>query len=112
MKYWRIGHSMAGFSRPNDVDDAMSTPVTSAFPTACFVEKTALTTVAYVSETMAILLPVLHVHTYQDEEMDNVPALRRKLQRVQVSNLNLTRELERAERMLKAQVCAGFASGA
>lgn len=36
--------------------------------------------------------------------MDNVPALRRKLQRVQVSNLNLTRELERAERMLKAQV--------
>lgn len=40
----------------------------------------------------------------QDEEMDNVPALRRKLQRVQVSNLNLTRELERAERMLKAQV--------
>lgn len=42
--------------------------------------------------------------------MDNVPALRRKLQRVQVSNLNLTRELERAERMLKAQVCAGFLS--
>lgn len=40
--------------------------------------------------------------------MDNVPALRRKLQRVQVSNLNLTRELERAERMLKAQVCAGL----
>lgn len=38
--------------------------------------------------------------------MDNVPALRRKLQRVQVSNLNLTRELERAERMLKAQVSA------
>lgn len=36
--------------------------------------------------------------------MDNVPALRRKLQRVQVSNLNLTREVERAERMLKAQV--------
>lgn len=41
---------------------------------------------------------------HQEEEMDNVPALRRKLQRVQVSNLNLTRELERAERMLKAQV--------
>eukprot|EP00752_Nemacystus_decipiens_P007715 g6898.t1 len=40
----------------------------------------------------------------EDEEMDNVPALRRKLQRVQVSNLNLTRELERAERMLKAQM--------
>lgn len=39
--------------------------------------------------------------------MDNVPALRRKLQRVQVSNLNLTRELERAERMLKAQASAG-----
>lgn len=41
---------------------------------------------------------------FQEEDMDNVPALRRKLQRVQVSNLNLTRELERAERMLKAQV--------
>ncbi|CAM9773902.1 unnamed protein product [Scytosiphon promiscuus] len=40
----------------------------------------------------------------EDEEMNNVPALRRKLQRVQVSNLNLTRELERAERMLKAQM--------
>lgn len=43
----------------------------------------------------------------QNEDMDNVPALRRKLQRVQVSNLNLTRELERAERMLKAQVQLG-----
>lgn len=40
----------------------------------------------------------------QDEELDSLPALRRKLQRVQVSNLNLTRGLERAERMLKAQV--------
>ncbi|CAN0004535.1 unnamed protein product, partial [Ectocarpus sp. 12 AP-2014] len=40
----------------------------------------------------------------EEEDMDNVPALRRKLQRVQVSNLNLTRELERAERMLKAQM--------
>ena len=49
----------------------------------------------------------IHTCTNQDEEMDNVPALRRKLQRVQVSNLNLTRELERAERMLKAQVCIG-----
>lgn len=36
--------------------------------------------------------------------MNSIPSLRRKLQRVQVSNLNLTRELERAERMLKAQV--------
>lgn len=55
-----------------------------------------------------MLLPSLHVCAFQDEDMDNVPALRRKLQRVQVSNLNLTRELERAERMLKAQVCTGF----
>ncbi|CAM9590033.1 unnamed protein product, partial [Choristocarpus tenellus] len=40
----------------------------------------------------------------EDEELDNIHALRRKLQQVQVSNLNITRELERAERMLKAQV--------
>ncbi|CAN0100913.1 unnamed protein product, partial [Discosporangium mesarthrocarpum] len=39
----------------------------------------------------------------EEESLDNVQALRRKLQQVQVSNLNITRELERAERMLKAQ---------
>jgi Ca2+-binding EF-hand superfamily protein len=38
-----------------------------------------------------------------DGEPETVPALRRKVQVLQVSNLNLTRELDRAERMLKAQ---------
>jgi Ca2+-binding EF-hand superfamily protein len=39
-----------------------------------------------------------------DEKLDTVPSLRRKLQQVQVANLTISRELERAERMLKAQM--------
>ena len=38
-----------------------------------------------------------------DEDLTTVPALKKRLQIVQVANLNITRELERAERMLKAQ---------
>ncbi|GMH78351.1 hypothetical protein TL16_g07766 [Triparma laevis f. inornata] len=38
-----------------------------------------------------------------DEDLTTVPALKKRLQMVQVANLNVTRELERAERMLKAQ---------
>ena len=38
-----------------------------------------------------------------DEDLTTVPALKKRLQMVQVANLNITRELERAERMLMAQ---------
>jgi hypothetical protein len=38
-----------------------------------------------------------------DEDMSTLPALKKRLQMVQVSNLSVTRELERAERMLAAQ---------
>ncbi|CAM9440210.1 unnamed protein product [Chrysoparadoxa australica] len=40
----------------------------------------------------------------EGEALDNLPACRRKVQQLQLSNLDLTRELERAERMLKAQM--------
>jgi len=38
-----------------------------------------------------------------DEDLTTLPALKKRLQMVQVTNLSITRELERAERMLKAQ---------